>query len=463
MKISIEFKKPQGPIKPLHGVNRSPIRLMANKINEFEAAGIPFVRTHDCGGAYGRGIFIDIPNLFRDFDADENSPDSYDFAFTDRYLSCIVNAGAQPFFRLGVTIENSWRIRAYRIQPPKDFAKWARICEHVIRHYNEGWADGFRWGIQYWEIWNEPENPPMWQGTREQFYELYATASSHIKKCFPELKVGGYAGCGFYAVNREGMNDFYKGFITWFEDFLAYVSKNSLPLDFFSFHLYTDDAREIVTHAEYARDRLDQAGFKQTELIFNEWNYVVIKRESLEPDFEEMKELPGALFVAEAFCRMQDSPIDKAMYYDSEPSSAYGGLFYFPSQRTTPTYQAFIAFNRLYTLGRQAHVTADVPDDVAALAATDGKTGRILLVNRGPHDLQIPLTCDAPLDTMSIETLSKDGHLLPANRAYLKEKQKLLLTRHSLLIVEIPLDKAAPQNSSADTASQFRNANGLDG
>ena len=128
-----------------------------------------------------------------------------------------------------------------------------------------------------------------------------------------------------------------------------------------------------------------------------------------------------------------------------------------------PTYQAFIAFNRLYTLGRQAHVTADVPDDVAALTATDGKTGRILLVNRGPHELQIPLICDAPLDAISIETLSKDGHLLPANHAYLKEKQKLLLTCNSLLIVEIPLDKATPQNSGADTPSQSHNANGLDG
>ena len=26
--------------------------------------------------------------------------------------------------------------------PPKDYAKWARICEHVVRHYNEGWGWG---------------------------------------------------------------------------------------------------------------------------------------------------------------------------------------------------------------------------------------------------------------------------------------------------------------------------------
>ena len=86
-----------------------------------------------------------------------------------------------------MTIENYVDIRRYRIDPPKDFGKWARICEHVIRHYNEGWADGFHYGITYWEIWNEPDNGPtvarnqMWTGTAEQYYELYDVTARHLK------------------------------------------------------------------------------------------------------------------------------------------------------------------------------------------------------------------------------------------------------------------------------------------
>ena len=105
-----------------------------------------------------------------------SDPASYDFAFTDAYLKPVAEAGTEVFYRLGVTIENFWTIKAYRIDPPKDFGKWARICEHIIRHYNEGWADGFRWNLRYWEVWCEPENPPLWQGTREQFFELYRVA-----------------------------------------------------------------------------------------------------------------------------------------------------------------------------------------------------------------------------------------------------------------------------------------------
>ena len=435
MKLDIHFRKILGAIKPLHGVNRAPARFKEDKIEEIEAAGIPFVRTRDCGGAYGRNIFVDIPNIFRDFEADENSPASYDFAFTDHYLSCIVNSGAQPFFRLGVTIENNWKIKAYRIAPPKDFSKWARICEHIVRHYNEGWANGFHWNIKYWEIWNEPENPPMWQGTREQYFDLYETAARHLKNCFPEINVGGYGGCGFYAITRQGMNDFYKSFIPWYEDFLAYVSEHSAPLDFYSFHLYTDDPWEIAKHAVYVREKLDQAGFNGTEIVFDEWNYSVIRRDKRENDYEEIKELPGTLFVAEAFCRMQDSPIDKAMYYDAEPTSGYCGLFYYPGSRTTPTYQAFIAFNRLYQLGSQVLIDADLPDTVAALAATNGNTGLLMLVNRGPRDLEIPYSCDVPLDNATIECLSRDGHFLPAQHFFWKEGI-LLLTRHTLLILK---------------------------
>ena len=41
--------------------------------------------------------------------------------------------------------------------PPRDPARWAAVCAGIVRHYNEGWAGGFRHDIRYWEIWNEPD------------------------------------------------------------------------------------------------------------------------------------------------------------------------------------------------------------------------------------------------------------------------------------------------------------------
>ena len=394
-RLEIDFGAERGAIKPLHGVNNAPVRVTGKqgKQDELKAAGIPFVRTHDTAYSFGGTHYVDIPNVFPDFDADETNPANYDFAYTDAYLKPIVAAGCKLFYRLGVTIENNWRVKAYNIFPPKDYAKWARICEHVVRHYNEGWADGFRWNIEYWEIWNEPENPAMWQGTKEQFFDLYRVAANHLKTTFPQIKVGGYAGCGFYTVDdakRREESAFYRSFVTWFEDFCRYVNapETKAPLDFFSWHLYVSQewpVDRIATHAAYVRKTLDAAGLKDTENIFNEWN---IFRSDRKDQFETCKTHVGAANVAAAFCLMQNTSIDKAMYYDACPTRVYCGLFTFPGHRTTPCYEAFRAWNELAKLGTAYGVTCDEKGLYAA-AAKNGNRRAFLVANVGKEEMSI--------------------------------------------------------------------------
>ena len=178
--IQIDLSKTRGPIKPMHAVNNGPagseVRGTSN-LERFRDAGIPFARNHDASfyAGYGGEHTVDVHRIFKNFDADENDPKSYVFAPTDNYLASIEAAGCKTFYRLGASIEHDWKEGTY---PPKDFLKWARICEHIIRHYTEGWADGFTYDIPYWEIWNEPDcrnrdgSNPCWQGTDEQFIEL---------------------------------------------------------------------------------------------------------------------------------------------------------------------------------------------------------------------------------------------------------------------------------------------------
>ena len=285
--VTVDFTRDVGAMKPLHGVNNSPNRLKG-ALPEFAVAGIPYARLHDTCGPFGGAHYVDVPNVFPDFDADENDPKSYDFAFTDAYLKPIVASGCKPFYRLGVTIENSAGLKAYNVYPPKDFAKWARICEHIIRHYNEGWANGFRWGIEYWEIWNEPESNTMWRGsTREAFFELYRTTALHLKAKFPGIKVGGYGSTGFLYADHEGIAEWTpdrermtKRWLDWFEAFCDYVSapETRAPVDFFSWHLYLREGSGtgpelIARHAELARRALDAHGMAKAESILDEWNW----------------------------------------------------------------------------------------------------------------------------------------------------------------------------------------------
>ena len=393
--VRVDFGAARGEVKPLHGVNCSPMRhesvdkVYDQSQTELAAAGVPYCRLHDVAGRYGLHHYVDIPNVFPNFDADEHDPKSYDFAFTDAYLKTMVKVGVRPYYRLGATIEGYCEIKPYNILPPKDPAKWARICEHVIAHYNEGWADGYRWNIEYWEIWNEPEpNWSMWyKGTKEQFFELYETAAKHLKTRFPGIKVGGYGSIGFYAIDEPDHYFGSKGKGTntakYAEDFLDRMRDRRAPVDFFSWHLYLKppfSIDRIAVHARHCRKILDERGFAAAESHFNEWNVVGdVSMDKGVKDWDAIKEVPVASQVAAAFAVMQNAPIDKAMYYSAMPSSSYCGMFYWPSGRTTPVYETFLAFDALYR--RRCAVAAECDEpNVYVLAAKSPTAGEAIYI-----------------------------------------------------------------------------------
>ena len=187
-------------IKPMNCVNNFPsIRNAYDQ--QFKDLEIPYSRLHDTVALNPH--LVDVDSIFPNFDADENDENSYDFAFTDYIIKKLINLGTKPFYRLGSSIETLHWIKTYHIYPPKDYLKWAKICEHIIAHYNEGWANGFHYGIEYWEIWNEPEQyidiekNQMWKGTYDEFLKFYEVSSNHLKNRFPNIKIGGHGGCGF--------------------------------------------------------------------------------------------------------------------------------------------------------------------------------------------------------------------------------------------------------------------------
>lgn len=380
-KITVDFSKQKGKIKPVNGVGQPPILYGADDdmFHYLTEAHIPFSRLHDTGGFLGGNRFVDVPNLFRDFDADPDDPAAYDFAFTDVLITSLVKHGVEPFFRLGVSIENDIAIRAYRIDPPKDFHKWAVICEHIIRHYTEGWADGFRYNIRYWEIWNEPDNweeielNQEWHATKEVFYEFYGVASTYLKEKFPHLMIGGYGSCGFCSLDGEGTklansSPRYAYFVEFFDGFIDYIKAHNCPLDFFSWHSYTTPSR-TMGHARYARRRLDEAGYTHTETTCNEWNYRADLRGTIQ----------HAAFTTGMLLGFQDVPLDSAMFYDARCGvSTYSGLFNPLTLKPFPAYYGFIAFGELYTRGTQVESTCDT-ENVFAVAAT-GEAGNCLVI-----------------------------------------------------------------------------------
>lgn len=89
LEIKIDFSKSVGRIKAMHAVGQPPFSVGDRGIDDsfmhyMQEANIPFSRLHDTGGH---------------------------FAFTDKLFETMTNYGLEPYFRLGVTIENAHFIK----------------------------------------------------------------------------------------------------------------------------------------------------------------------------------------------------------------------------------------------------------------------------------------------------------------------------------------------------------------
>lgn len=378
-----------GEIRPMNGVNNAPKGPESSdgqntdNYEAYRAAKFPFARTHDAALCenYGSSHAVDITAIFPDFEKDARNPKNYDFALTDRYIERIIEVGgSQVFFRLGQSIEN--HAQKSGAIPPKNFKKWATICEHIIRHYNEGWADGFHYDIEYWEIWNEPDldlydwwtAPKTWGGSAERFFELYTITTRHLKQCFPNLKIGGPA---------------LAGYEDWAEKFMKYMSENKVPIDFFSWHLYATTPQSIVSKAKRMRALCDKYGYTQTESILNEWNYIKNWTLDFAYSVKMIPSVKGAAFVAATMSACQDAGVDKMMYYDARPYTLFNGLFDFHTQKPLPPYYSLYAWSHLSRYGKQVKVSieGEKSEDLYATAAvSEAGLMRLLLTRYNDDD-----------------------------------------------------------------------------
>ncbi|HYG73914.1 MAG TPA: hypothetical protein VEK08_02780 [Planctomycetota bacterium] len=377
--FTVDCSKTAGAIRPLHGGNCGPLQYgdLVDLSAYHREIRIPFTRLHDCH--WPTPDVVDIHTIFPNFEADPEKPESYDFRRTDEYIQSVLGTGSKIVYRLGESIEHTQK--KYHVHPPKDAAKWAAICCGIIRHYNEGWANGFRHGIQYWEIWNEPENQPaMWTGSDDDYFMLYETAAKTIKSRWPDLKVGGPS-LGHSLDKKDGR--FVPG--KFFKAFLARIKERGLPIDFFSWHLYTDDPAECVARSKAVREILDEHGLQKAESHFNEWNYLPGKDwtpftrrgqgELRERCLAEIGGAPGAAFDAAVLINLQDSPVDVANFYKNDN---HGFAMFSPNGVPLKNFYAFKAFSMLLDTLR-----------VEATGATASRAGILAGMNAARTELRI--------------------------------------------------------------------------
>ena len=333
-----DFTKAIGKIRPeLHSSGwtpRSSPRAIQNDDEAVKALNMTYARTHDWALINSGQRVIDYQNIFPLIDKDPKDPSNYYFAPTDHLIQLSRDIGLKIFYRLGTSIEHTGLIH-FNAEMPKDFDKVAEIFSGIVRHYNKGWANGKKWNIEYWELWNEPDGiTNCWCETgkgwsdeharymRDKFAEFFAICIKRMKSEFPKIKVGGPALCGY----KED----------YFRALFDACKKLGVAPDFISWHYYGANPDVMIDGAALARKLCDEYGFKKCELILDEWHYILtwdgvhgsnstpamVKRAFDGPTGHN--NIDSAAFTLTSLAKFQYSKLDQAYFYGCAHQGAWG-------------------------------------------------------------------------------------------------------------------------------------------
>lgn len=188
----------------------------------------------------------------------------YDWTDLDRFTDSLLKRGIQPMYALAYTPFPLQRTPGVWQEKPTNMEAWQKICRDYAAHFRETERP-----VPYYEIWNEPDNPPFFfRGSMGDYFEIYRRGALGVKEGDPDAQVGGPV---VAALNDDD---------SWLLAFLDFVSSESLPLDFISFHNY-GNPEPIIKKAMAARSRHPE--FSSIPLMLTEYNSFV----PLTPDFVE--------------------------------------------------------------------------------------------------------------------------------------------------------------------------------
>jgi len=365
-------------IQPLLGVNIGPAPAgrtppNADLTQAYQSIGVTLVRTHDFPRA------LDMTIMYPDRKLDPTRSESYDFRASDEKWRAIINGRFEPYFRLGDSWNNS--------RPPAndlERANWVRAAVEVVRHYRQGQWNGFTTPFRYVEIWNEPDSQQFWPKphTPHEYYALYAETAKALKSAFPDLQVGGpgITPVGFHTPSGK----------SWCGNFLLYVKQHNAPLDFFSWHLYSNNPAEYAEATRFYRALLDEHGFRATALHVTEWNTDTRLLQDMSSEALALRTgAKGAAILTAAWIAMQDNGITVAAIYrgpdpDMQMPTFYG-IFYADGQPKRSAL-AFALWSRLAAHPHRVDLSVTpAPTPLWALAGqNDGGEVAILLANPTP-------------------------------------------------------------------------------
>ncbi|WP_317172671.1 GH39 family glycosyl hydrolase [Hymenobacter polaris] len=254
--ITVDVRKPLGPLPPVWAYfgydepNYTYLPDGQRLLTELAALSpVPvYVRAHNLLTT-GDGTPALKWGSTNAYTQDKKGRPVYDWTIVDRIFDAYVSRGMKPIAQLGFMPEAlSTRPVPYRhhwqpgadyntiytgwAYPPTDYKKWGELVYQWVRHSvaRYGAAEVATWR---WELWNEP-NIGYWQGTPEEYNQLYDYTEAAVHRALPTATLGGPETTG---PGWDKAATYLRGFLAHCASGKNYVTgKTGTRLDYISFH-----------------------------------------------------------------------------------------------------------------------------------------------------------------------------------------------------------------------------------
>jgi xylan 1,4-beta-xylosidase len=277
--LTLDFTKNLGPMQMDHlslgqgGLSPDPI--WDNRIAE--------IRT-----LHPRLIRLFVQEYFDVLPADGH----YHFDTLDQSVDEIVRAGAQPLMCIAIKPKVLFPKIDQDVIDPNDYKKWESLIFTMVDHYKQRGLRGL-----YWEIGNEGDigesGGSPYRFTTENYTRYYRHTVAAILKADPEARVGGPALANYKSPILPSL--------------IAFADEQKVPLNFVSWHTYTNNPKSIQGTIEYVKGLLAHHPSLHAETIIDEWNMAL----SVPPKDPRIQ----PAFVAETAWRMNESGLTYSCFY----------------------------------------------------------------------------------------------------------------------------------------------------
>jgi hypothetical protein len=151
-----------------------------------------------------------------------------DFTATFRALEALTVRGLIPFVVLGFFPP---AVSSSPIRPPVDWDRWQTLVRTFFRQLEADPRFGPEAINTWWfEVWNEPNEGRFWQGTIDEFFDVYRATSEAVDEAGISIRLGGPAIAYKPQVSPDDGPP-------WMERFLRFIAANpDLRCDFISLH-----------------------------------------------------------------------------------------------------------------------------------------------------------------------------------------------------------------------------------